>query len=324
MKNHVKISSVGIHSGELSTLVVRPMKSGGIVFIRNGVRVPALYNGASGIGLRSTTIGCAPNHVQTVEHLMCALFVCGIKNAEIDIDNVEMPVLDGSAAEFIKLLSSMQIKDQRIFLRVRRPVFVRASEIGLPLWQRVYNFLHGIRRDGYVALFPAYGRRLEIEARLVYKNLRIIGDQSAGLVFDYDNFANSAKAFVSNFAKARTFGTVKEWEWLKKHGMGKGANEHNVIGLGTIEDFDKLQALGIGSSANRKNIYPFDGITSLTGLYWPDEFVRHKVVDAVGDLYTSGFSIIGRFESCKGSHAMNNLLLRKLFSNTMNYDIINM
>ena len=99
-------------------------------------------------------------------------------------------------------------------------------------------------------------------------------------------------------ARARTFGKYSEWEYLKKHGMGRGANENNVIVLNDAGD------------------------GTLNKTFWPDEFVRHKIIDAIGDMFTSNGFIVGNLESYKGSHAMNNMLIKKLFSNPDNYDII--
>jgi UDP-3-O-[3-hydroxymyristoyl] N-acetylglucosamine deacetylase len=158
------------------------------------------------------------------------------------------------------------------------------------------NFLLGRRSDGYVKLLPD-NRGLVIDATLDYP-YKVIGKQSTEFVFDYDDVVQSRKRFVDNIARSRTFGTLKEWEWLKRHGMGRGANENNVIAI----------------SAN--------GDTVLNKLYYRDEFVRHKIIDAIGDLYLSGGRIVGRLESYKGSHAMNNLALRKLFSDPANYDIV--
>ena len=104
--------------------------------------------------------------------------------------------------------------------------------------------------------------------------------------------------FIKNIAAARTFGKYSEWEYLKAHGMGRGADETNVIALND------------------------SGEGTLNDLKWSDEFVRHKIIDAIGDMYTSGGMICGDLESYKGSHALNNIVLRKLFSNPDNYDII--
>ncbi|MDR2269155.1 MAG: UDP-3-O-acyl-N-acetylglucosamine deacetylase [Rickettsiales bacterium] len=292
----IKISGVGIHSGLPSEMSVRLTKTGGIVFVRNGIRIPARYNVASS-RLQNTTIGEAPNHVQTIEHFMAALFVCGIRNMEIVINNTETPVLDGSADKFIKILSSLKIKDKRIFLRVKKEIVAERAEIKPPLFVRIMNFIKRRRWDGYVKLSPVKRNVLEVNARLIYGE-EVIGDQSASFKFDYNDFQKSAKDFVKKIAKSRTFGKISEWEWLKRHGMGRGANESNVIAIDE------------------------SGTGALNKLYYPDEFVRHKIIDATGDLYTSGYSIIGKLESFKGSHALNNLVLRKLFSDPSNYDII--
>jgi UDP-3-O-[3-hydroxymyristoyl] N-acetylglucosamine deacetylase len=294
--NEVKISGIGIHSGLRSNMTVRLMKTGGIVFVRNGVKIPARYDVVPA-QLQNTAIGEAPNQVKTIEHLMASLFVCGVRNAEISIDNAEVPIMGGGADEFIKTLSSLETKDERIFLRVRKEIVAERREIKPPLFIRIRNFIKRTRWDGYVRLSPSEGNVLEINARLIYKD-SIIGDQSASFRFDYDNFQKSLREFVKKIAKSRTFGKKSDWEWLKRHGMGRGANKDNLIAINEAGD----------------------GV--LNWLYYPDEFVRHKIIDATGDLYTSGYSIIGKLESFKGSHAMNNLVLRKLFSDTENYDII--
>ncbi len=126
---------------------------------------------------------------------------------------------------------------------------------------------------------------------------KIIGAQT----YEYSFFAKkkSYNEFVKNIARARTFGKFSEWEYLKKHGMGRGANENNVIALNDTGD------------------------GTLNKLNWSDEFVRHKIIDAIGDMFTSGGFVVGNLESYKGSHALNNLVLKKLFSDSDNYDIIN-
>ena len=111
-------------------------------------------------------------------------------------------------------------------------------------------------------------------------------------------FQKSINDFIKNFARARTFGKFSEWEYLKKRGMGRGANLGNVIALNDAGD------------------------GTLNATHWDDEFVRHKIVDAVGDMFTSGGFVVAKMESYKGSHALNNLVLKKLFSNPDNYDII--
>lgn len=325
MKGDVKISGVGIHSGLLANITVRPTKSGGIVFVRNGVKIPARYDNVTNSMLRNTTIGRAPNHVQTIEHLMAALFICNIRNAEIIMDNAETPILDGSAAEFIKTLSSLKTKDQIVFLRVKKEVVARAGEVKFPFLARFVNFIKRRKPDGFVKLSPTDKKRLDITARIIY-SIPVIGDQEYSFAFDYDDFKKSAAKFMKDVAKSRTFGTIGEWEWLKKHGMGRGANGTNVIAINEAGD-DTINDIYNKNGAMKQQVIDRFGHLLPPGFeivkrHFKDEFVRHKIIDAVGDLYTSGYCIIGKLESFKGSHAMNNLVLKKLFSDPSNYDII--
>ncbi|MDR1071501.1 MAG: UDP-3-O-acyl-N-acetylglucosamine deacetylase [Rickettsiales bacterium] len=322
----IEISGVGFHSGKKAVATVAAKDSGGIVFIRNGVRVPALYKNVSDTRLRNTTVGTPPDSVSTIEHFMAAMFVRGIANAEIGIDGPEMPILDGSAAELIKRLKDLDVAGRAPLLRVKKGVAATQRELDgkIPLWKKIFNFITGRKRDGFVKIAPMDGNRLKITARLVYRE-NIIGDQKRSFVFDYDDFAASAESFDSQIAKSRTFGKVGEWEWLKKHGMAGGADKHNLIALGTIDELKRLQRLGLGLDLKAEDMAPAgedDEVVALTGLRYPDEFVRHKIIDVVGDLYTSGARIAGKIDSFKGSHALNNLALRKLFGDAENYDII--
>ena len=324
----IKISGVGVHSGKKTVMEITSKKTGGIVFIRNGKSIPARFDNVGNTMLRNTTIGRASDEVMTIEHIMAALFVSEIDNAEIKIDNQETPILDGSAAEFIKKLAGAE-KSRAPYLVIKKPVIARQSEsmrkmpVLLRFLSKTAGFFKGRKLDGFVRLEPSLGNKLEIDARIIYKE-KIIGDQSFRFVFDYDYFEKSAADFARNIARSRTFGTVKEWEFVKKRGMGKGCDERNVIGLGCIKDLERLHKIGIGVGVKKSDVVAKDEneVVALNGLYYPDEFVRHKIIDAAGDLFTSGFRIIGKMESFKGSHAMNNIALRKLFADPDNYDII--
>lgn len=309
VKKQVKISGVGIHSGEPVNVVVKPSDVPGIFFRRVDMvgtdLIPATYDNVGDTKMRNTTVGRLDGaHVKTVEHLMAGLFMSGVNSAIVEIDGPETPILDGSAKEFIKAFDAVGVtggKMRRII--VKRDVVVRANEAlrSLPLLVRLkiklFNLLSGRRADGYVRLSPNAGVSLDIVATLVYKE-KIIGKQSYS--YSYDETPESKCDFVDNVASARTFGKYSEWEYLKKNGMGRGASEENVIALNDAGDGTLNQTL------------------------WPDEFVRHKIVDAVGDMFTTGGMVCGRLESYKGSHALNNLVLKKLFSNPDNYDIIEM
>ena len=210
--------------------------------------------------------------------------------------------MDGSAAKFYEFFIKAGVtSSKRKKIIVKRPVVAYAAELRkeLGVFTRIkwwiINTLSGRKSNGYVKLEPTSNNGLEIVATLIYPE-KIIGSQTYSYVFK-DN-KKSVEDFVKNIASARTFGKYSEWEYLKKHGMARGADETNVIALN-----DK-------------------GDGTLNQTIWPDEFVRHKIIDAIGDMYTSGGFIIGKLESFKGSHALNNLVLKKLFSDKANYDIM--
>jgi UDP-3-O-[3-hydroxymyristoyl] N-acetylglucosamine deacetylase len=302
----VKIFGVGIHSGLPVNVVIKPSKNPGIFFkrvdIKNSGIIPATFDNVGETLLRNTTIGKKDGaFVQTIEHLMAALFIVGIDSAIIEIDGKETPIVDGSAYEFIKVLQdSVDKKTKMKKIIVKKEVIARRNELAkfMPLWKRIKTIIlnHTLwrRGNGYVKLSPNENGLL-IDATLVYTD-KIIGTQSYSCLLD--GTKKSVDNFVKNISKSRTFGKYSEWEWLKAHGMGRGANEHNVIALND------------------------NGDGTLNKLYYKDEFVRHKIIDAVGDMFTSGGFIYGHLESYKGSHALNNLVLRKLFSDKSNFEII--
>lgn len=304
----VHLSGRGIHSGNAVNIVIRPATSGGIVFRRVDIAgsgdIVAMFDNVGDTKLRNTTIGDVRGaHVKTIEHLMAALFICGIKNAVVEIDGPETPIMDGSANNFIAAISdaaaATRMDMPRIVVKRAVRVGVRDVRKTLPIILRLKLWLgdliaHRVQ-DGFVELAPNGGATLDINATLVYSE-KIIGRQSFSYV--YDGTDASVSRFINDIADARTFGKFSEWEYLKKHGMGRGADETNVIALNDAGD------------------------GTLNKLHWGDEFVRHKIIDAVGDMYTSGGWICGKLTSYKGSHAMNNLILKKLFSNPDNYDIV--
>ena len=307
LKKQVKITGKGIHSGLPVNMVVRPSEQSGIFFHRTDIPesglIPATYDNVGDTSMRNTTIG-NPNgaHVQTIEHLMAALFMAGVDSVIIDIDGPETPILDGSAEQFYNAFIDAGITGNgRRKVIVKQPIIAYAREVRrtLKLWVRIklwfFEKMSGRKNDGFVKLMPSDNNSLEISATLVYPE-KIIGRQTYSYVFHDDE--KSVSDFVKNIARARTFGKYSEWEYLKAHGMGRGADETNVIALNDAGD------------------------GTLNKTIWSDEFVRHKIIDAIGDMYTSGGFVIGKLESYKGSHALNNMVLKKLFSNPANYDII--
>ena len=305
--NDVVFEGKGIHSGLPVRMVIKPSDVHGIFFKRVDIPdsdlIPAMYDNVGETKMRNTTVGnISGAHVQTIEHLMAALFLCGIDSAVIEIDGKETPILDGSAELFYKKIKEATANKNKIKkIVVRKPVVAFAKEVTkqlslfvrLKIW--LFNKVSGRKADGFVKLIPNSGKELKVVATLVYPE-KIIGRQTFEYVFDETK--KSLDNFIKNIAAARTFGKYSEWEYLKAHGMGRGADETNVIALND------------------------SGEGTLNDLKWSDEFVRHKIIDAIGDMYTSGGMICGDLESYKGSHALNNIVLRKLFSNPDNYDII--
>ena len=302
----IKLSGKGIHSGLPVNVVIKPSKKHGIFFRRIDLDfkpIAAKYDNVGETKMRNTTIGNINGaHVQTIEHLMAALFISGVDSAIIDIDGCETPIMDGSADIFLREIARVGItrgKMPRII--VKKPVIAYTREIRrmLPIMFRIKLWIMDKiahrKSDGFVKLSPNTGNCLDITATLVYPE-KIIGSQTYNYVFD--GTKKSQNTFIKQIARARTFGKYSEWEYLKSHGMGRGADETNVIALN-----DK-------------------GDGTLNKLIWPDEFVRHKIIDAVGDMATSGGFVCGKLESYKGSHALNNIVLKKLFSDPSNYDII--
>ena len=290
----IKISGVGIHSGLPVNMVVLPSKTRGIFFkrtdIKNSELIPVVFNNVGNTMMRNTTIGDLNSaHVQTIEHFMAALFLLGIDSVIVEIDGPETPILDGSAYEFYQILSKVVAKKTKMKkIIVKKTIVVHRNDLAknLPLWQRIKTTIlnHTVwrRGNGYVKLSPNTDG-LKIDATLVYKD-KIIGKQSFSCLLD--GTKKSVDNFVKNIAKSRTFGKYSEWEWLKAHGMGRGANEKNVIALNDSGD----------------------GI--LNKLLYPDEFVRHKIIDAVGDMFVTGGFVYGHLKSVKGSHALNKKIVQ--------------
>jgi UDP-3-O-[3-hydroxymyristoyl] N-acetylglucosamine deacetylase len=306
-KKKFEMRGHGIHSGAPVRMVIKPSKDKGIYFCRvdldKKLALPAIYSNVGETKMRNTTIGNMDGaHVQTVEHLMAALMIVGVDSAIIEINGPEVPIMDGSAYEFMKKFLSVGVvgaKPKKII--VKKEVVVTSDEAKkniawtekLKFW--ILNKLAGRKTNGFVKLMPNDGKSFNVSATLVYPE-KIIGDISFS--YKFNNTKKSRDVFMQDIARARTFGKISEWDVLKKHGMAHGANEHNVI---------VVNAKGDGT---------------LNKLFWPDEFVRHKLIDAIGDMWTSGGVIIGDLVSYKGSHALNNLVLRKLFSNPENYEIV--
>ena len=277
IKNNVSFSGVALHSGLDVNVCIKPAEPNfGIVFKRvdfnkNNLVYPNFMN-VTNTSLNTTIENEFGVKVSTIEHLMGALFGLGIDNALIEIDNEEVPILDGSAKEFIeKIISSGLV--------------VSESPIKIIKINKEIKFVDGER---FISIEPST-LSLDIDFELKFKN-PIIGNQSNKVkVFDDD---------LTDVYNSRTFCLFEDIELIKKKGLAKGGSLQNAI---VVKD---------------------DEILNPEGLRNDKEFVNHKILDCIGDLYTSGYRVIAKIKCSQGGHYLTNQLLRKVFENNDNFSIL--
>jgi len=265
------IAGVGVHTGKRVRLAVRPAPTGtGIVFVRTDItdrdnRIPVSGEAVVDARLNTMIENAAGVRLSTIEHLMAAFCALGVSNAVVEVDGPELPILDGSALQFVQLL------DRAGFRQQEAPV--RYIEILEPI--RVQD------GDKTAALLPCdrYEMRFEIDFPTP-----VIGNQVVDFVVDEQTFRDEIMA-------ARTFGFAHEVEALRKAGLARGGSLENAV----VIDGDEILNPG--------------------GLRMEREFVRHKALDAIGDMYVLGAPLLGRYEGVKAGHAINNLLVRALLAN---------
>jgi UDP-3-O-[3-hydroxymyristoyl] N-acetylglucosamine deacetylase len=276
IKTEIICKSIGLHSGRKVNMAIKPAAiDTGIVFVRtdtaerNHIRAE-LTNVADTV--LATTLGTNGTKVSTTEHLLSAFRGMGVDNAIVELDAQEVPIMDGSALPFVNMIKNAGIKIQnkaKRFLVIKREVSITDQ-------------------DCTATLKPC--PEFQLTYRLDYKH-PLIGDQVYHMVFTPDHYINQICA-------ARTFGFLKDVEYLQAKGLALGGSLKNSIVL----DEEK--------------------IINKEGLRCPDELVKHKVLDAIGDLFLTGLPIIGHFVGYKSGHRLNNLLLRKLVSDKSNFEIV--
>jgi UDP-3-O-[3-hydroxymyristoyl] N-acetylglucosamine deacetylase len=277
IKNNVSFNGVALHSGLDVNICIKPAEPNfGIVFKRvdfkeNNLVYPNFMN-VTNTSLNTTIENEFGVKVSTIEHLMGALFGLGIDNALIEIDNEEVPILDGSAKDFIeKIISSGLV--------------VSESPIKIIKINKEIKFTDGER---FISIEPST-LSLDIDFELKYKN-PIIGNQR-----------NKVKVFeddLTDVYNSRTYCLFEDIELIKKNGLAKGGSLQNAI---VVKD---------------------DEILNPEGLRNDKEFVNHKILDCIGDLYTSGYRIIAKIKCSQGGHYLTNQLLRKVFENKDNFSIL--
>ena len=277
IKNEVSFSGVALHSGLNVDLCIKPAEPNfGIVFKRTDLKSDNLvypnFMNVTNTALNTTIENEFGTKISTIEHLMGALFGMGIDNALIEINNEEVPILDGSAKIFIEKIISAGIA-------------ISDSPIKIIKINKEINFSDGER---YILIKPST-LNLEIDFELKYKN-EIIGNQRNKVkVFDDD---------LSDIYNSRTYCLFEDIELIRKKGLAKGGSLENAV---VVKNKEILNPEGL---RNKK------------------EFVNHKILDCIGDLYTSGYRIIASIECSQGGHYLTNQLLRKVFQNKENFSIL--
>ncbi|QSX73560.1 UDP-3-O-acyl-N-acetylglucosamine deacetylase [Lysobacter arenosi] len=276
LKNVIRATGVGLHSGEKVFLTLRPAPvDTGIVFRRVDldpvVEVPASAELVTETTL-CTGLSCGPAKIQTVEHLLSALAGLGIDNIYVELSAAEVPIMDGSSGPFVFLLQSAGIAEQEApkrFIRIKRAVEVRDGD--------------------KVARFEPYdGFRLDFTVQ--FDHPAIPASQSRAVV------EFSTANYIQEVSRARTFGFMRDLEYMRERNLGLGGSMDNAI---VLDEFRVLND---------------------DGLRYADEFVRHKILDAVGDLYLAGHPVIGTYVGFKSGHALNNKLVRALLAERSAWD----
>ena len=277
VKKSVIFSGVALHTGVNVNVTIKPADPNfGIVFkridLKNNNLVYPNFSNVSNTSLNTTVENEFGVKVSTIEHLMGALFGLGIDNALIEIDNEEVPILDGSAKKFIEkiILVGIQVSEAPIkIIKINKEV----------------TFSDGER---FISIKPST-LSLEIDFELKYKN-KIIGNQR-----------NKVKVYeddLTDVYNSRTYCLYEDIELIRKNGLAKGGSLDNAV---VVKDNEILNPEGLRNDK---------------------EFVNHKILDCIGDLYTSGYRIVASIKCSQGGHYLTNQLLRKLFANKDNFSIL--
>ena len=277
VKNLIEFTGIGLHSGKTVKLSIKPAEPNtGIIFKRtdlnsNNTIFPNFKN-VSNTSLNTTISNEYGAKVSTIEHLMAALLGVGIDNALIEINNEEVPILDGSAKEFVEKITTCGFK-------------ISNSPIKIIKINKKVKFEDGKR---FVSIEPSK-LSLDINFELRYEN-NTIGNQK--------NKVNVYEENLVDIFNSRTFCLFEDIEKIKKNGLAKGGSLDNAI---VVKDKTILNEGGLRN---------------------PKEFVNHKILDCIGDLYTCGYRMVASVVCSQGGHYLTNQLLRKVFENKENFSII--
>lgn len=280
LKNIIRATGIGVHTGEKVFITLRPAAPNtGIIFRRTDldpcIDIPAKVEYIGDTTL-STCLSKDGARVATVEHLLSALSGTGIDNLYVDINSPEVPIMDGSAAPFVFLIKSAGIIEQNVpkkFIRIKRKVTVK-NEDG----------------DKEVVIAPYNGFKVNFSIEFNHP------------AFDANNqtaeFSFNSSSYAKEVSRARTFGFLSEYEYIRKNKLALGASLDNAV---VLDEFK---------------------VMNQDGLRYSDECVKHKILDVIGDLYLLGHSVLGEFSGVKSGHSLNSQLLKKLLTQKNAWELV--
>ena len=276
LNSNVEFEGVGLHSGKTVKLIIKPAAPNtGIIFkrvdIKNNNLLYPNFNNVTNTSLNTTISNEHGLKVSTIEHLMGALFGLGIDNATIEIDNEEVPILDGSAKIFVEKILKTGIKFSEVPIKIIK----------------IKKKIELIDGDRFITIEPSK-LSLNIEFELKYDNSVIGNPKNKIKVYEDD---------LTDIYNSRTFCLYDDIEKIRANGLAKGGSLDNAI---VVKDNKILNDGGLRNS---------------------NEFVNHKILDCIGDLYTSGYRMLANIKCSQGGHYLTNQLLRKVFVNKENFAI---
>ena len=278
LQSDIRATGVGLHSGEKVSLHLKPAPvNTGVVFRRMDLS-PVVDVPAAAALVKDTTLCTALDQdgvrIATIEHLMSALAGLGVDNVIIELSSPEVPIMDGSAGPFVFLIQSAGIAEQdapKRMIRIKNPVTVSDGD----KWARFEPY------DGFKVDFA-----IEFDHPVFSE-----GVQTASVDF-------GSTSYVREVSRARTFGFMRDIEYLRSHNLALGGSLDNAI---VLDDYRVLNE---------------------DGLRYDDEFVRHKILDAIGDLYLMGHGIVGAYTGYKSGHGLNNQLALALLADAGAFEIV--
>ncbi len=275
LKKQIHCKGIGLHSGLPVQMTLKPAPAGaGVVFVRTDLGGAEISASAANTAATSfATTLCRNNaSVKTVEHLLAALSGLNIDNVTIELDGEEVPIMDGSARPFVRLIADAGIQPLEALqpvLKVIKPVFVREGNKQLAIWPAEATS---------ISYFIDFNHPLLKEQSLQYQP--------------------SEEAFLREVSDARTFGFMSDVKALQANGLAKGASLDNAVALGE------------------------DSVLNKDGLRYRDEFVRHKILDLIGDLALLGMPVIGHIVAHKSGHGLNAQMVGKLLSTPQSWMLL--